>query len=129
MLIPSNADTIVAESILAVMLLLVISRLLSFENVFAQLVLKILVDDLCQTNSCVQQLLLHHGQRVPNVDAGDVVAVAQAVVGGRRRVPLCKFLVGPSTSQQASESRRQCLVFNHEEQTASAVLMNGTIRP
>jgi hypothetical protein len=44
--------------------------------------LKILVDDLCQANSRVQQLLLHDRQRVPNVDAGDVVAVAQAVVGG-----------------------------------------------
>src|SRR3984893_17011063 len=44
--------------------------------------LKILVDDLRQANSRVQQLLLHDRQRVPNVDAGDVVAVAQAVVGG-----------------------------------------------
>ena len=32
--------------------------------------LKILVDNLGQPNSCVQQLLLHDGQRVLNVDAG-----------------------------------------------------------
>jgi len=76
-----------------------------------------------------QQLLLHDRQRVLNVDAGQVVAVARAVVGGRGRVPLCKFLVGPSAAQQASQSSGQYLVFNHEEQTASAVLMNGAIRP
>jgi len=38
--------------------------------------LKILVDDLRQANSCIQQLLLHDRQRVLDVDAGDVVAVA-----------------------------------------------------
>jgi len=32
--------------------------------------LKILDDNLRQPNSCVQQLLLHDGQRVLNVDAG-----------------------------------------------------------
>ena len=32
--------------------------------------LKILFDNLRQPNSCVQQLLLHDGQRVLNVDAG-----------------------------------------------------------
>ena len=32
--------------------------------------LKILDDNLPQPNSCVQQLLLHDGQRVLNVDAG-----------------------------------------------------------
>ena len=32
--------------------------------------LKIFVDDLCQANSCLQQLLLHDRQRVLDVDAG-----------------------------------------------------------
>ena len=91
--------------------------------------LKILVDGLGQANSRLQQLLLHDRQRMLNVDAGQVVAVAQAVVGGRGRVPLCEFSVAPSPAQQASQPSSQNLVFNHEEQAASAVLMKGTIRP
>jgi hypothetical protein len=41
--------------------------------------LEVFVDDLCQANSCVQQLLLHDRPRVLNVDARQVVVAAQAV--------------------------------------------------